>query len=97
MDENNTSTALKDGGVQSAAIATADARYPAKHNQPCWYKHIPKKYGENPCTGLGCGTPTNFETPKSQVWPWQQLLPDSTPQNLISSRSSQGKHILKIW
>ena len=28
--------------------------------------------------------------------PWQQLLPN-TPQNLISSRSSWGKHPLKIW
>ena len=28
--------------------------------------------------------------------PWQQLLPD-TLQNLTSSRSSWGKHPLKIW
>ena len=31
-----------------------------------------------------------------KVLQWQQLLPD-TPQNLISSRSSWGKHRLKIW
>ena len=31
-----------------------------------------------------------------KVLPWQQILLD-TPQNLVSSRSSWGKHILKIW
>ena len=29
-----------------------------------------------------------------KVLPWQQLLPD-TPQNLLRSRSSWGKHTLK--
>ena len=31
-----------------------------------------------------------------KVLPWQQLLP-GTPQNLISSRSSWGKHTLNIF
>ena len=30
-----------------------------------------------------------------KLLPWQKLLPD-TSQNLISSRSAWGKHILKI-
>ena len=30
-----------------------------------------------------------------KVLPWQQLLPD-TPKNLITSRSSWGKHTLKF-
>ena len=41
--------------------------------------------------GLACGTPTNLKTQnlKSVVVGY--------PQNLMNSRSSGGKHILKIW
>ena len=58
------------------------------------------KSDEASCTILGYRKykdfRTNFKTLKFQMLPWQQLLPD-TPQNLISSRFSWGKHILKIW
>ena len=79
-------------------MATVVNRYPSNPNQllgSSWGKDT-LKFGDDPCRGLGYGTPTKFKTKKSKVLPWQQLLPD-TPQNFISSRSSWGKYILKIW
>ena len=37
-------------------MATVVARYPPKPNQT-------PKSGDNPCRGLGCGTPTSFMPP----------------------------------
>ena len=48
-------------------------------------------FGTNLCKGFVCGTPTRYETPKSEkVLPWKQLLM-VTPQNLINSISFSGK------
>ena len=43
---------------------------------------------------FACRAPTNFKDPDNvKVLPLQQ----DTPQNLIRSRSSSVKHILKVW
>ena len=47
--------------------------------------------------GLVGGTPTRFETQKSEkALPRQQLLLD-TSQNRITSRCFCGYHVLKVW
>ena len=49
------------------------------------------------CTNIVSNICNTVEHPQTlKVLLWQQILPD-TPKNLISSRSSWGKHPLKIW
>ena len=70
---------LKPIKLKSVAMATAVSGYPQNliSSRSPWGKHT-LKIGKNPCSGLGCGTPTNYQTQKSyKCWPWQHLLPDT--------------------
>ena len=64
-----------------------------KKEMACWV-NISQNFGENSCMGFGCETSTKFKIQKFSVLQWHQLLPD-THKNLIGSRSSWDKHILK--